>query len=75
MLLKVAACFVLLFAVVPAQSEEDICTLPADPGPCYAIIPNWFFNSQSGKCERFDYGGWVMRQSGSGVQFFKGVLW
>ena len=36
---------------------EDICSLPSDPGPCLAYMPHWFFNSESGKCEEFIYGG------------------
>jgi hypothetical protein len=35
----------------------DICDLPADPGPCRALIPRWYFNSNSGECEEFNYGG------------------
>jgi hypothetical protein len=35
----------------------DPCRLPADPGPCKAAIPRWFFNRATGRCERFVYGG------------------
>lgn len=35
----------------------DICQLPANPGPCRAAIPSFFFNSMSGRCEMFTYGG------------------
>ncbi|KAI0227226.1 hypothetical protein LSAT2_022307 [Lamellibrachia satsuma] len=34
-----------------------LCKLPAEPGLCLAYIPRWFFNSETGKCERFVYGG------------------
>jgi len=34
-----------------------VCALPADPGHCEALVPSFFFNSKSGKCEAFDYGG------------------
>ena len=34
-----------------------VCSLPADPGPCLAYIPRYFYNSTSMKCERFIYGG------------------
>ena len=37
--------------------DGGLCGLPADPGPCDAAIPRWFFNSQTGKCESFVYGG------------------
>jgi tissue factor pathway inhibitor len=36
---------------------DDICTLERDPGPCKAYIPSYFFNSASGQCEKFIYGG------------------
>ncbi|KAI0242254.1 PI-actitoxin-Axm2b [Lamellibrachia satsuma] len=34
-----------------------LCKLPAVPGVCLAYFPRWFFNSKTGKCERFIYGG------------------
>ena len=34
-----------------------VCGLAADKGPCLALIPRWYFNSNSGKCELFMYGG------------------
>uniref|UniRef100_A0A131YIT6 Pancreatic trypsin inhibitor n=1 Tax=Rhipicephalus appendiculatus TaxID=34631 RepID=A0A131YIT6_RHIAP len=33
------------------------CTLEAETGPCRAMIPRWYFNSQNGTCVRFFYGG------------------
>jgi hypothetical protein len=33
------------------------CGLPPDPGPCDGAFPRWFFNSESGECEEFTYGG------------------
>ncbi|GMH43260.1 hypothetical protein BSKO_11182 [Bryopsis sp. KO-2023] len=41
----------------PPPPPVDICKLPAVTGPCRAAIPRWFFNSLSGQCERFTYGG------------------
>ena len=35
----------------------DICDLPAEPGPCYAYNEVWHFNSQTGRCEIFVFGG------------------
>ncbi len=35
----------------------DICTLPIDPGFCKARFPRWAYNSNTGRCERFYYGG------------------
>ena len=33
------------------------CNLPMVVGPCDAVVPSWFYNSTSGDCERFNYGG------------------
>ena len=33
------------------------CNLPMEAGPCEALMPSWFYNSTSGDCERFNYGG------------------
>ena len=35
----------------------DVCTLPRVMGPCEAYFPRYFYNSTSGRCERFIYGG------------------
>ncbi|KXJ09881.1 Kunitz-type protease inhibitor AXPI-I [Exaiptasia diaphana] len=37
-------------------SNKD-CLLPKVVGPCRAAIPRYYYNSQSGKCETFTYGG------------------
>eukprot|EP00803_Ostreobium_quekettii_P003963 evm.model.scf_299.8 EVM.evm.TU.scf_299.8 scf_299:98998-99722(+) len=50
----VAACFLLL-AAVTAQPPE--CLLDADPGPCRAIIPRYYYNAAEGACMEFTYGG------------------
>jgi len=44
----------------PPQQEikvDEVCNLEADIGPCRASMPRYFFNSKSGKCELFTYGG------------------
>ncbi|KAK3578488.1 hypothetical protein CHS0354_007741 [Potamilus streckersoni] len=33
------------------------CSLPSDPGPCRAIIPRFYFNTKTCRCESFIYGG------------------
>ena len=35
----------------------DRCLLRPEVGPCEALIPSFFFNATSGRCERFNYGG------------------
>ena len=42
--------FILLFTT-------DQCTLQPVTGPCRARIPSFFYNTTSGNCERFIYGG------------------
>ncbi len=37
--------------------EGDPCALPADPGPCEAAIQRFFFDTATGQCEPFIYGG------------------
>ncbi|XP_033102480.1 papilin-like isoform X3 [Anneissia japonica] len=37
--------------------EEDPCSLPAESGPCKALLSRWYFSSSTGKCEQFTYGG------------------
>ncbi|KAG5441362.1 U-actitoxin-Avd3f [Clonorchis sinensis] len=36
---------------------EERCFLPNDSGMCLASMPQVFFNSTSGACEHFIYGG------------------
>ena len=53
-LLKVAIWFHLSTS---ALRLDGVCSLDADPGPCRASIPRFFYNSTSMKCEEFIYGG------------------
>ncbi|GFR23990.1 papilin, partial [Trichonephila clavata] len=36
---------------------DDVCFLSKEVGICKAIIPRFFFNKRTGKCEPFHYGG------------------
>lgn len=38
-------------------AAENICGLPTNTGPCRAYIPRWAFDSTSGQCAQFVYGG------------------
>ena len=38
-------------------SAEAACSLPKDIGPCRSAIPRFFYNTESGACEAFLYGG------------------
>ena len=35
----------------------DRCTLQPETGPCRARVPSYFYNTTSGNCEQFTYGG------------------
>lgn len=40
-----------------SSSEDDFCNLPSDTGPCRGYIESYYYNSASGQCEKFVYGG------------------
>ncbi|XP_061443197.1 tissue factor pathway inhibitor 2 [Rhineura floridana] len=39
------------------KKVPKICRLESDPGICRGLIPKYFFNIQTMKCEKFFYGG------------------
>ena len=39
------------------QACGDVCQLEPDVGPCDAALNRWYFNSTTGQCEPFTYGG------------------
>nr|KAG5694594.1 hypothetical protein BaRGS_015007 [Batillaria attramentaria] len=41
----------------PTTGSNDVCQLPKQPGRCRAYIPSVYFNSVTGQCEDFIYGG------------------
>ncbi|GFY60856.1 kunitz-type U19-barytoxin-Tl1a [Trichonephila inaurata madagascariensis] len=40
-----------------ALASSNPCEQEKKVGPCRAIFRKYYFNKESGKCERFDYGG------------------
>ena len=60
-------CFWLLFILNYCSTLDacekacNLCDLRLKPGPgeisCYAMIPSWYYNSKTGSCEKFFYGG------------------
>ncbi len=38
-------------------SVGEQCSMPADPGSCEAAMPRWAFDTHTGACEPFTYGG------------------
>ena len=45
------------FIKLLSSHPTDLCKLRPDSGPCLALIRSYFFNSSSGRCELFNYGG------------------
>ena len=39
-----------------ASAEGDICTLPAEVGPCDGVCPRFFHNTKTDACEPFTFG-------------------
>ncbi|GLH08261.1 Taicatoxin, serine protease inhibitor component [Gryllus bimaculatus] len=54
---SVALAIVLLCAAGASEAQENLCRLPSDSGSCFAYIPSYFFNSATGSCEKYIYGG------------------
>ena len=58
-----AACGLLALATIvkgdpqgDTPAEGDLCTLPAEHGPCDGICPRFFHDTETGECEPFTYG-------------------
>ena len=39
------------------QRSAEVCSLPLKVGPCKAMKPSFGFNTLTGRCETFSYGG------------------
>ncbi|KAK8394131.1 hypothetical protein O3P69_006372 [Scylla paramamosain] len=37
--------------------NQDICNLPANPGPCNEALPKWYYDASVRRCRHFTYGG------------------
>ena len=52
---------ILLINIILGQEEQDSlpdeCSLLPDPGMCFAAIPKYFYNQDTGLCEQFIWGG------------------
>ena len=68
--LRILAVVMMVMAIMPGsldatlaryQQRNEICSLPQKPGPnewgCIAYFPSYFYNSRTGRCEFFVYGG------------------
>jgi hypothetical protein len=39
------------------SNNKNICRLNVDAGPCFGSFTRYYYNSKSGRCEKFIYGG------------------
>lgn len=44
-------------ALCEGRCLKDKCSMPKHEGPCGRELPRWFYNSDTGRCEKFLYGG------------------
>lgn len=53
----------LFFIILFFQCKKDNCATPStcqltpEIGPCYALIPKYYFDQASGECKEFSWGG------------------
>ncbi|XP_018346335.1 PREDICTED: PI-actitoxin-Afv2b-like [Trachymyrmex septentrionalis] len=59
--LRLLFVFVIVILIHEITSKQQLypslCLLPMKMGPCRADIPRYAYNSASGQCEQFIYGG------------------
>ncbi|XP_022803867.1 BPTI/Kunitz domain-containing protein-like [Stylophora pistillata] len=46
-----------LKAAKDCSSLDEVCRLRKKPGPCWAFVVRYFFDTNTGKCKPFIYGG------------------
>ena len=64
-LLQAASCLGLLIVVAAmgvscnpsCENAPTACELLPDPGPCFAAIPKFYFDSEAQECKEFTWGG------------------
>ncbi|RXM36353.1 Tissue factor pathway inhibitor 2 [Acipenser ruthenus] len=39
------------------KDNREICLLPQDDGPCRGLLPRYYYNRYTLRCEEFSYGG------------------
>ncbi|KAJ8704585.1 hypothetical protein PYW07_011773 [Mythimna separata] len=55
--MKLFGLLLTLFVAVVFAEINPICRQPAETGFCKALIPRYAYNSTSGSCQPFNYGG------------------
>lgn len=48
---------IVLLAVSNSEAIEARCLLPIDPGVCMGLIKRYAYNTGTGRCQKFIYGG------------------
>lgn len=46
-----------IFDFLISMLDAEVCSQPAFTGPCRAAFEKYYFNSATGKCQTFTYGG------------------
>ncbi|XP_074546738.1 protein AMBP-like [Halichoeres trimaculatus] len=44
-------------------NSSEACREGPDPGPCFGLMPRYFYNSSSMSCQQFNYGGCMGNQN------------
>lgn len=51
----------MLLGTVAGCNDDDArdlrCSLVPEPGPCFALITKYYFDSEENRCKQFDWGG------------------
>nr|C8YJ97.1 RecName: Full=Tabkunin 5; AltName: Full=Serine protease inhibitor 5; Flags: Precursor [Tabanus yao]ACS72292.1 serine protease inhibitor 5 [Tabanus yao] len=57
--MKVLSLIFVIFSVLVlfASAKDPVCDQPKAVRRCFAAFPKFYFNSSSGQCEGFIYGG------------------
>lgn len=54
---------VAFFGFIKTNKTDEICGKPKDAGPCKAIHPRFYFDSNEQNCKEFNYGGCLGNQN------------
>ncbi|KAH9518998.1 hypothetical protein Btru_008873 [Bulinus truncatus] len=53
----VVLCLVATLCIQLSTQQAFDCTLPAVKGPCRMLLYRFFYNTATGACEQFEFGG------------------
>lgn len=52
-----------LYVISNTLTNTEICSEPAFAGPCRALHARWYFNGKTKSCDKFLFGGWLVRKA------------